>query len=121
MSQYVNLKDRNRNRDLRHFYEHAKRVEGDRGNAPGHPHMFGYLNGRDGELNARKETIHFEPEPAMEIKQKEIVTDITGTYGGGMVADLPFDMTNWTKMNNLWTSLGFGCLLVGVIFMMKSK
>jgi len=106
--------------DLRSFYRNAKRVEAHKGNAPGLPHQFAYLPGQEGALNSRKENIDFGPEPAMEIKQKVQESDITGSYSGGMVPELPFDMKGWEKTNELWTTLGFGCLLVGIILLMRS-
>lgn len=108
--------------DLRYFYEHAKLVEGSRGNAPGFPHQFGYLPA-GANLNAVKENISFSPTPATEILQNKKVTEATGMryYEGGMVPQMPFDMVGFEKKNNIWTTLGFASLLVGVIFWARAQ
>lgn len=113
---------RKRDTDLRYFYDHAKTVEGSKGNAAGFPHQFGYLPAA-ANLNATKENISFSPTPANEILQNKKVTEATGMryYDGGMVPEMPFDEVGFEKKNNLWTSLGFASLLVGVIFWARSQ
>ena len=113
---------RKRETDLRYFYEHAKRIEGNKGNAPGFPHQFGYLPAA-ANLNAVTENISFSPTPALEISQHKQVTEATGMryYDGGMVPELPFDMKGFEKKNAIWTTLGFASLLVGVIFWARSQ
>lgn len=113
--------DRNRDQgNFRAFYERAKWIEGNRGNAPGFPNQFGYL---PAGVKADRENIHFGPSAAMEIKQHQQITEVTGlrSYDGGMVPEMPFDFKGWDKKNDLWTALGFGCLLVGIIFWAKSQ
>lgn len=108
---------------MRSWYEHAKRVEGSKGNAPGFPNQFGYLNPGSGSVNAKRENISFSPQVSMEIKQHNKVTEATGmrSYDGGFVPELPFDMKGWEKKNDIWTTLGFGCLLVGIIFWARTQ
>lgn len=94
--------------------------EASKGNAPGFPNQFRYLDGVDGRINSNKEYIDIRPEGAYDIRQASQQQPIYGTYPGGEVPDLPFDVLNWKKKEELWAVVGLGAILVGAILYFRS-
>lgn len=102
------------------YQQYANRQEAFRGNAPGFPNEFRYLDGVDGRINTNQEYIDIRPEGAYDIHQTAPQQPIYGDYAGGMVPDLPFDQKTWDLKRNLWGAVGLGCILVGAIIYSKS-
>lgn len=103
------------------YQQWANRQEAMKGNAPGFPNEFRYLDGADGRLHTNAEYIDIRPEGAFDIRQAAEQQPIYGHYAGGQVPDLPFDQTNWKKKEDLLMVVGMGAMLVGVILYFKSS
>jgi hypothetical protein len=97
------------------FQQYANRQVAYKGNAPGFPHEFRYLDGADGRVHSNREYIDIRPEGAFDIHQAAQEQPIYGEYAGGQVPDLPFDQKGWKDKENLYAVVGLGALLVGVI------
>lgn len=103
------------------FQQYAARMEAWKGNAPGFPNEFRYLDGVEGRLNTNKEYIDIRPEGAYDIRQASEQQPIYGHYAGGQVPDTPFDQKQWNEKTDIWVLVGMGSLLVGAILYFRSR
>lgn len=98
------------------FYNYARRIEGSKGNTPGNPYDYQHLDPCGGRINTTPEYLDVRPEHANAIPQARFETSVAEVGYSSMVPDLPFDVKAQQEKEDLWKMMGFGFLLVGIIY-----
>lgn len=99
------------------FQNHAKKIEGAKGNVPGFPNQFAIgddqVPRKDSAPNSNKEFLNININGPMQIKQTQYQRAIFGKYES-LPEDLPFDYRQTEKNQSLSALFGLGLIMVGL-------